>query len=247
MEGRTKKATQITEMLTDKSPNQTVEASIEMRRSGKLLSSGEAAATLGISRSELRRREELGMYEAAFITDKGWHFYDPEYLSTLPNYGNHPRKGRGRQKAVVKADVSTKAFPKKSSLEKDFYNPREAGRIFKALDEGMSSRDIVQTLSVHPDTMVIIYEAWKKLGTLDGGGIQLSARILEAINELPLPGTYPITNAEQLLTNLREAAKETPMCTSCKKQACRICLGCAEAIYQSEPIPTKMGRPRKSA
>ena len=250
MEGRAKQATQTTEALTNKSLEQGAEASLEMRRSGKLLSSGEAAATLGISRSELRRREALGMYEAAFITDKGWHFYDPEYLSTLPNYGNQPRKGRGRQKAIVKGDVSTKAFPRKTLLEKEFYNPREAARIFKALDEGMSSRDIVQTLFVHPDAMKAVYEAWKQLGTLEGGGIQISAKTLEAINELPLPGTYPVTTQEQLLENLRQASKDTPTCNSCHKQPCRICLTCAEAVY-SEPepkaAPAKIGRPRKTA
>ena len=223
------------------------ETALEKRQQGKLLSSGEAASMLGISRSELRRREALGMYQASYIADNGWHYFDPEYVSSLPGYGSKPRGIRGRQTAAVKAVVSAEAFPKKTSTATSAYNPQDASRIFQALDDGMSSRDIVKTLLVHPDTMKVVYEAWKQLGTLEGGGIQISAKTLEAINELPLPGTYPINTQEQLLENLRQASKDTPTCNSCHKLPCRICLACAETIYTTPEPVTKLGRPRKTA
>ena len=224
-------------------------SAVEKNRRGKLLSSGEAAAALGISRSELRRREALGMYVAAHIADNGWHFYDPEYIATLPGYGHTPKEFAGRQTATVKAAINADAFPKRSPLVGGFYNPQEASRIFQALDEGMSSRDIVRTLFIHPDTMKTVYEAWKQLGTLEGGGIQISAKTLAAINELPLPGNYPVTNEAELLSNLREAATDTSLCNKCQKAHGRLCPGCAEVLYRKvepPPVAKKMGRPRKN-
>lgn len=273
MDSRVKSTAQISETLTNKPPERdlndasnaltqkdtasTVEPVMNRFQTGsmvelkqrKLLSSGEAAAALGISRSELRRREGLGMYVAAYIADNGWHFYDPEYIATLPGYGNTPKETAGRQTATIKAAINADAFPKRSPLVGGFYNPQEASRIFQALDEGMTSRDIVRTLFIHPDTMKTVYEAWKQLGTLEGGGIQISAKTLAAINELPLPGNYPVTNEAELLSNLREAATDTSLCNKCQKAHGRLCPGCAEVLYRKvepPPVAKKMGRPRKN-
>lgn len=218
-----------------------VKAELELIKRDKLLSTGEAAVVLGLSKSEFKRRLTLGMYVATYVAINGWHFFSHEYLATFPGYGNESKSTPGPLKIGTKTELL--------NIKKSGYTPEEASRIFQALDNGMSSREIVIKLLVHPDTMMIVYEAWKQLGTMESGGIQISAKTLEAINELPLPGTYPVTTEEQLLANLREASKETPMCNSCHKQPCRLCPGCAEAIYsQPEVAPTKkMGRPKKAA
>ena len=267
MDARTKQVTQVTEILTDKSQatidkvlSRPTDKSVynhedsdlgrfqavqgrtvgELAKRDKLLSSGEAAVVLGLSKSEFKRRVAVGIYVASHIGTNGWHFFSPEYLATLPGYGNAQKSTPGPLKASAKVE-----FTGSQNLG---YASEDASRIFQSLDDGMSSREIVKRLSVHPDTMKAVYEAWKQLGTMESGGIQLSAKTLEAINELPLPGTYPVTTEEQLLANLRQASKDTPLCNVCHKLPCRLCPGCAEAVYsQPEPAPAKMGRPRKTA
>lgn len=270
MDSRSKEATQVPKTLIDKSNKalstdskesanknnknsaepdsggfQTVQTDYmaELAKREKLLSTGEAAIALGLSKSEFKRREARGIYVPTYVAVNGWHFFSPEYLVTLPGYGSTAKDNSGRLKSDAKSEISTAV-----SIRKNGYASEEASRIFQALDEGMSSRDIVKTLLIHPDTMKVVYEAWKQLGTMEGGGIQISAKTLEAINELPLPGTYPITTEEQLLVNLRQASKDTPLCNVCHKLPCRLCAGCAEEVYSPpEPAPAKMGRPKKTA
>ena len=250
MDSRTKEAIQVPKVLIDKSndaigtgskPDQ-ADYLTELTKREKLLSTGEAAIAMGLSKSEFKRREARGVYVPTYVAVNGWHFYSPEYLASLPGYGSTAKDTPGRLRTDAKSDISSAV-----SIKKNGYASEEASRIFQALDDGMSSRDIVKTLLIHPDTMKVVYEAWKQLGTMEGGGIQISAKTLEAINELPLPGSYPVTTEEQLLANLRQASKDTPTCNSCQKLPCRICLACAETIYTTPEPAAKLGRPRKTA
>ena len=211
---------------------------------GKLLTRGEAAILIGVSLSEFKRRESLGIYVPTFIGENGWRFFSYEYVSSLPGFG--------RAKTSHSNHMTT---AERSAQSVSNYDTQIAAKIFQALDDGLSTRDIVKKLLIHPDTVKTVYSAWEQLGTLEGGGIQISAKALEIINNLPLPGSYPILNEEQLLANLQETSRDTQKCGMCKTQHSRICMTCAEKSFTpieqisnaAQPPARGRGRPRKSA
>lgn len=229
----------------------------------KLLTRGEAAALLGISRSEFKRREADGKYIATYVDrNNGWHFYSIEYLSTLPGYGRYPNERRKRLTAPEKvtqyrppiSETDSAIIPSNFPSRTPGKDPKITAKLFEAFDNNIDASEIVKQLLIDPDVVTTTYAAWMRMKTIKGGGIQLSAADLDVINnELgSLPGTYPVTSAEQLISNLREAARDAPTCTSCKTQACRLCHSCAQTLYATEqvaiaPTPKRMGRPRKSA
>ena len=223
----------------------------------KLLTRGEAAALLGISMSEFKRRETNGKYIATYIDrNNGWHFFSIEYLSTLPGYGQYPKTQRKRITAPEKVTQYRKPIMDTDSavIGPGGTDPKITAKLFDAFDNNIDASQIVKEFLIDPDLVTTTYAAWMRMKTIKGGGIQLSAADLDVINnELgSLPGTYPVTSAKQLIANLREAARDAPTCTSCKTQACRLCHSCAKTLYATEevalsPAPKRMGRPRKSA
>lgn len=224
------------------------------KQHAKLLSRGEAAATLGISISEFRRREILGVYETTAIDKNGWHLYSIEYLSTLPGFDGKKDSRPGRLTAPEKAAKVKEAFVKNETRRitgaSCFYEPTVAAKIFEELDNGMSSREIVRKLLIHPDIMKAVYAAWKDLATLEGGGMVISTKTMNAIANLPLLGDWPATSEEQFLANMHEISQSTPMCPKCTKRPSRICMTCAEPEpieMPTMPVTTaKIGRPRKT-
>ena len=209
---------------------------------GKLLTRAESSALIGISTSEFKRRESLGIYKPTLIGTNGWHFFSYAYISSLPTF--------------TRAKPNTHNAAERAAQSATDYDTEIAAKIFQALDDGLSTREIVKKLLIHPDTVKTVFSAWQQLGTLEGGGIQISAKALEIINNLPLPGSYPVLNEEQLLANLQETSRDTQKCGMCKTQHSRICLTCAEKSFAPiEQIPNAAvqppargrGRPRKSA
>lgn len=225
----------------------------------KLLSRGEAAALLGISMSQFKRREARGKYTPTYIDPNGWHFFSTEYLSKLQGYGQIKNPRQRATAAQNVAEYRNSLFRtdsnSKSGTPNLYYEPQIAAKVFEAFDNNLNAGEIVKQFLIHPDVVTTIYQAWLRLKTMQGGGIQLSAKTLDIINnELGcLPGTYPVTTEAQLLANLREAARDVPMCNSCKTQTCRLCHPCAQSLYATEEevapqrTVTKQPRPRKSA
>lgn len=236
-----------------KSPKvaQIKQTDIEGRNS--LLSTREAATAIGISSSEFKRREMNGVYKATYVDKNGWHFYAPEYVATLAGYGSKPKRSAGRLQADIKSVQITQAYQNNASRSSAF-NPAVSAQIFQALDDGLTSREIVKQLLIPPDIMTKTYDAWLKLGDMGGGGIQVSAKTLAIINNLPLGfGSYPIQTEAQLLANLQEACADTTMCTLCKQHPRKYCTPCTEkmavpvAAESAPAVKRQMGRPRKSA
>lgn len=223
-------------------PSPKIAAIKQAAEQGRHLSRAEAAAVLGISKSEFIRREDLGIYVATTINPQGWHLFSMEYLSNLDGYGKEKRGLEGQSSSVRAARLI-------AAQGGSNYSPEVAAKIFQALDDGMSSREIVKTLLVHPNTMDAVYEAWLRMATKDGGGIVVSAKQMAIINELPLPGSFPILTGEQLVINMTKASKGTDMCPICKVRACQLCAVCAqpEPEQTAAPAPPKKGpgRPKK--
>ena len=234
----------------------------DIEKQDNLLSTSEAAAAIGLSKSEFKRRELKGIYVATHVNRNGYHFYSLDYLSTLPGYGNQPKRYVGRIKArtkgvqVIQALKNETRRQEAAAIASPGTESEIASKIFQALDSGMSSREIVVKMLIHPNVVCKTYEAWLALGSMEGGGFQLSAKTLEAINNLPLGfGTYPVQNEAQLLANLQEACADTTMCTLCKQHPRKYCMPCIEKMNSdiASTTPAQVnnkrtaGRPRKSA
>ena len=232
----------------------------DLEKCGNLLSTSEAAAAIGLSKSEFKRRELTGVYAATYVDRNGYHFYSTEYLSKLPGYGTEPKKIVGRIRGKIKGIQIAQALKSETRRqEMAFASPVSteseiAAKIFQALDSGMSSRDIVINMHIHPTLVSKTYAAWLEMGNMEGGGFQVSAKTLEAINSLPLGfGSYPVQNEQQLLANLQEACAAASMCTLCKQHPRKYCTPCtekmaAEVTAESAPAAKRqIGRPRKSA
>lgn len=231
-------------VVTPTPPDSSAHATQGSTKNARLLNRSEAALALGISKSEFCRRESLGFYEASLVDERGWHLFSIEYLTTLPGYGTDRRDISRSTKAAKVAKL------KEEVIHRGSYDPEIASAVFQDLNAGMSSRDIVIKRFIHPDVMTAVYEAWKRMALQDGGGIVVSAKQMAIINELPLPGVFPILTSDQLVLNMTKASRGTDMCPICKARACQVCAVCAQPEPAAPPpsptpAPTKRGGPSK--
>ena len=158
----------------------------------------QAAARLGCSVSEVRRRENAGTLTPAGRSRLGavvFHVSDIE---------EQPRKGEGRGAAPVCR-----------------YTAEEAGRVFDALDEGLSLVDIVRTRKLHPEVVKAAALAHAELAE----SLYIPAATMRAMTALPLPGVWPPTNADELLVCMRDVAEDAA-CRTCGQRARTHCARC---------------------
>ncbi len=162
-----------------------------------LLTRFEVADMLGISVSEVRRREAIGSLPVAKRNSKGWVLFHPEVVAMQP-------------KAVV--------LTRKSA---DAYTPEEAAKVFDALDAGKSLVQCVKECMVLPATVELIASAYARLT----GAVFLSKPTMDIVNGLSLEGNFPVKNEAELLAVLQTAATDT--CGTCKSRARVLCKPCA--------------------
>lgn len=163
-----------------------------------LLTRYEAADLLGVSVSEIRRREAMGTLPVAKRNAKGWVLFHPESLAMQP-----------------------KAVPTLTRKSADPYTPDEAARVFDALDEGKSLVQCVKECLVLPATVELIAAAYARLT----GAMFLSKKTMDVVNGLSLEGTFPLRGEDDLLAVLQTAAKDT--CKTCNTRSRVFCKPCA--------------------
>ena len=163
-----------------------------------LLTRFEAADLLGVSVSEIRRREAMGTLPVAKRNAKGWVLFHPEALAIQP-----------------------RAIPTLTRKSIEPYTPEEAARVFDALDEGKSLVQCVRECMVLPAIVELIAIAYDRLT----GGMRLSKATMDVINGLSLEGTFPLRGEADMLAVLQTAAKDT--CKTCDTRARVFCKPCA--------------------
>lgn len=163
-----------------------------------LLTRMEVAQRLGVSQSEIRRREAVGIIKAHKRNAKGWVMFHPDALigqsGTTP-----PEKRRPNQP----------------------YTSDECASIFDALDAGKTLVQCVRECRVLPETVELIAVAYHRLT----GSMHLSKETVDTINALPLEGTFPLKDEKALLEVLQTAAADT--CKKCNTRARVLCKPCA--------------------
>jgi len=186
----------------------------------------EAASFLGISISELTRRQKQGLYRVAFTTDTGRRKFSLADLTALRNL---------RSTSAIRAAVmpppppehETRPIASRSAMP---FTPDEAARVFEELDKGAKPAELVKQLKIHPYVVKSIHLAWMDLSR----GMWLDDDTLEAIYNLSLAGRWPIRGAADLLKNLREIAEACQPCPKCKKRPRHMCLTCAASAISSQ-------------
>ncbi len=171
-------------------------------KSDGLLTRGQAAARIGISITELRRREADGRIRPRKRTANGWHLFAVEDVE-------------------AQANGAATGLTRKSTVSDEPYTPEEAALVFDALEAGKTLVQCVRECKVMPVTVELLAEAYARLT----GGLFLKKDTVDAINILPLEGTFPLKNEKDLLAVLVAASAD--VCKTCSTRGRVLCKPCA--------------------
>lgn len=171
-----------------------------------LLTRSQAAAILGVSVSEVRRRESIGQLHPHQRTANGWVMYTPQEIA--------------KSQEFVTVVPHNHRLTRKSN---DLYTPEEASKVFEALGAGKTLKQCVIELRIMPLVVQAISEVYKTLES--DGGIFLTKKTVSAINLLPLEGTFPLTDEAGVLEILKTAAAD--VCKGCNSKARVYCRPCS--------------------
>jgi len=169
-------------------------------KSEGLLTRAQAAATIGISITELRRREADGRIRPRKRDTNGWYLFAPEDVAAQANGSTTGRKS-----------------PSNSDSP---FTPEEAANVFDAFDAGKTMVQCVRDCKVMPAIVRLLAEEYASLT----GAIFLSKRTVDAINVLPLEGNFPLRGEHDLLAVMTTAASD--VCKSCGTRARTHCKPC---------------------
>lgn len=167
-----------------------------------LLTRAQAAARIGISVTELRRREADGRLRPRKRTVNGWHLFAVEDVEAQTN-------------------ASATGLTRKSTVIDSPYTPEEAADVFDALDAGKTLVQCVRDCKVMPVVVRLLAEEYASLT----GSLFLKKETVDTINTLPLEGTFPLKGERDLLAVLVAASADT--CKSCSTRARVMCKPCA--------------------
>jgi hypothetical protein len=194
-----------------------------------------AAEILGISRVELHRRGDDGIYPFLLDEEKGWRWYPELELRKL--IGLAPRStrssvrssqdGRTDEGTGVRSSQDDPKSPSNSRPKQHVvptvirsYTAETAKLVFCALKIGKTMIDIVTETGLHPMAVRAIAQDYADMK----GDIIVTDVIRKKIEQLPLQGEIPIKTADQLLAILEKSLYAT--CSKCGKHPARVCTVC---------------------
>lgn len=166
-----------------------------------LLTRAEAAARIGISVTELRRREASGKIRPRKRDSNGWHLFSPDDVDNQAN--------------TVATTLTRK------SADAPAYSPEEVSAVFDALEAGKSLVQCVRECKVMPMTVELIAIDYARLT----GSMYVRKEAMDIINALPLEGTFPLKSDSDLVAVLKTASADT--CKKCNVRARVLCKPCA--------------------
>jgi hypothetical protein len=213
------------------SKRMTVPESLRKTYADGLVNRAVAAEILGISKSELRRREADGIY--AYVTDeRGRRWFDEEAL-----------------RHSVDTPMTHKPGPKKKTLTRGLeslgrlYTKEDAALVFRELEKGTSLSHVVQNLTIHPDTALAIQEAYARVV----GGVFLSKDRIDRFGKLPLRGQWPPRDEKEFEVVI-QASLVHSRCARCKERPARLCGTCSGSVTHADasaqPSPNGATVPR---
>lgn len=180
--------------------------------SDRTISREAAAAHIGVTVHEMKRRQSLKQLRVVRRGVRGQVFYDFNQVEAL----RLRREGEG----IAMDSAIGNAIP---------FTAEEATQVFQELKAGASAVDCVLKLSVHPSKVEAIIQAYGRLTNT----LVFNSEEMDMINELPLDGTFPITKASAILGLLKNGVKEKP-CGICFRRPKHLCKACAIPFVQKK-------------
>lgn len=141
----------------------------------RLLTRGEAARVLGISKSSLRRREGNLLHPVK--GPRGVHLFDETELRAV----------------VVRHSRGVRADP---GIDGEI-----AAEVFDRLDRGIHPVDIVKEIRLEPSRVEQLQSQWARMRD----GFVVTSEERQELESLPLNGAFPIASAATLVANIRES------------------------------------------
>jgi hypothetical protein len=124
----------------------------------------------------------------------------------------------------------TKRFERRACIddnkERIYYDEKEAIAIARLIESRKPITRAVTKLRMHPTVVDAITKDYAKLA----GALVVPKKILDLIASLPLKGTFPIADAEELYLIIKQAVRP---CSACKHRTSEICRRCAEKETRS--------------
>jgi hypothetical protein len=111
--------------------------------------------------------------------------------------------------------------------ERVYYDEKEARLVARMIRDRRPLTDaVVKKLPMHPTVIDAIRNDYAKLA----GALVVPKKILDLIATLPLKGTFPIADAEELYLIIKQAVRP---CSACRHRTSEICRRCAEREARS--------------
>lgn len=181
----------------------------------RLINRAQLAELLGISVSEVIRKERCGYFEPDFRGKQGKALYSPGLVEQVRELQANTKKGRPSGLSVGK---------QKENSPNPLFTPEECVRVFEELERGTSLVDCVKRLKILPEAVKAIAKDYLSMA----GGMILPGNVVEELNALPMEGSFPLT-PNSLLDAVKRALESDSPCSSCGKGARAYCRRCAEA------------------
>jgi hypothetical protein len=183
-----------------------------------------AAHILGISKSELIRREKDGVYPHV-RDDAGVVWYTESDMRKIAGAkGEKEKSHRLREVREGKRNAG-------------YYSAETASVVFGELNRGKPLDEIIVQAAVHPEAALAIQVAYGRVK----GGLYLSKEDLEALSRLPFRAAWPPKEGKDLVRAL-EGALAGARCHRCKERPARLCSTCIAAVVSDEaPVAKAAG------
>ena len=206
------------------------------------LSRTQAAAHLGISKPEFRRREKLGRYRPCRVSNRGFKYYDVRSLGpTAPPTSAFDEHGPA---------ITTRARA---------VDPAHVRLVFAELEKDENLVRIVLATDLPPADVMAIHASWTMLHQRSGG-FHMSRPSLDAINALGFDG-LPARSERELVAALvairdgmrncgrchEEPRLPATYCGRCHKEREEIQRATIEREVERRIAGKRGGRPRSAA
>lgn len=196
----------------------------------RFVTRGPAAHILGITVTELRRREKRASYPFV-LDDAGRAWYDEQALRRIA--------GDERDAAIRRnsGELPLRSAPK--PLTQRVFSAALASQVFEALRKGKSPVDIVVEMQVHPEDVIAIQEVHARVT----GGLYLTPAHLDQLAHLPLRA-WPPKTPEQFVLSLRASMElDLKRCAKCGRAHARLCGACAGRLGSRGAAPSGTAAP----
>lgn len=163
----------------------------------------------GVTDPELRAIQARGFCTTNARNDKNWALYPETMIETLRRMAQD-RPSRLGSIRRVEQEIT--------------YTANEFASCVKLLRAGNTLEDVIVETELHPTVAMVIVRDYQDVS----GAMLIPRVIMEEINTLPLPGTFPIKSPPHLLEILKACARDQNDCANCKKRTrhllCAPCL-----------------------